>query len=295
MEFVDPEQTNLNDDFEESLKHDGIEIHEGEEEATEGVGATFKGRTTAPSTDNPYYLKKGMGGYNPCILISGNSCLPNCVGFAWGAWHEEVGKTDGDSRLPTCNAEDWYEVAKSNGLEVGKTPRLGAVIVWKSGNLWNGADGCGHVGVVEKIEDGKLLIANSNYGGTRFFTFWLASPYSITGQTFLGFVYNPYITGEWKKNSKGWWYVNPDGTYPKNKWQKIDGVWYHFDSKGYMQTGWIKLKSKWYYLGTDGKMQTGWIPWKSHWYYCGTDGAMYTGEHKVKAVFDKNGALIKGE
>lgn len=294
MDFIDPEQTNLNDNFEESLKQDGIEISEGEgEELTEGVGATFKKRTTAPTEDNPYYIKLGRGGYNPCILISGNSCLPNCVGFAWGRWHEEVGKTDGDPRLPTCNAEDWKQVAVDNGLKTGSKPQLGAVIVWKSGALWNGADGCGHVGVVEQIDGDRLLISNSNYGGTRFFTFWIAPPYNLTGQTFLGFIYNPYITGEWKKDDKGWWYKNADGSYPKNKWQKIDGTWYHFDSKGYMQTGWLKLKNKWYYLGTDGKMQTGWIPWKDKWYFCGEDGAMLTGLQTVKAYFNKSGALTR--
>ena len=58
----------------------------------------------------------------------------------------------------------------------------------------------------------------------------------------------PSIQYEWKKDGKGWWYKNPDGSYPKNTWQKISGKWYHFDSKGYMQTGWLNDSGKWYAL-----------------------------------------------
>lgn len=39
--------------------------------------------------------------------------------------------------------------------------------------------------------------------------------------------------GKWKHNSKGWWYADTAGWYPKNCWQKIDGVWYYFHANGY--------------------------------------------------------------
>lgn len=61
----------------------------------------------------------------------------------------------------------------------------------------------------------------------------------------------------WKKNSKGWWYDNGDGTYPKSEWKKIKGEWYYFDGKGYMVTGWITWKSNIYYCLSNGKMATG--------------------------------------
>lgn len=31
------------------------------------------------------------------------------------------------------------------------------------------------------------------------------------------------LEGQWKWDSKGWWYQNPDGTYPVNTWKQIDG------------------------------------------------------------------------
>ena len=295
MDFIDPEQTIYEDDFEKSLKEDGIEIiiPEKEEKVPEGVGATFKARTTAPSETNPYYIKRGRGGYNPCILISGDSVLPNCVGYAHGRFLEIAGK-EKDDRVPVCNAEDWVQVASQNGLKVSTKPKTGATIVWKSGNYWNGEDGCGHVGTVEEVySDGSILVSQSNYGGTRFFLTKHSAPYNITGQTFVGFIYNPYITGVWRKNDKGWWYEYANGKYPKNKWEKIDGTWYHFDSKGYMQTYWQRIDKKWYFLGDNGKMQTGWIEWKGKWYFCGEDGAMLTGVHTVKTYFNKNGALTR--
>lgn len=290
-------QTITYDDFEKSLIEDGIEIiiTEEEEETPEGVGAAgYSPRLVAPTTTNPYYLKRGYGGYNSCILISGKSCLPNCVGYAHGRVLE-IGGATSNPKLPTCNAEDWLAVAKRNGLKTGNTPELGAVIDWRSGNLWNGADGCGHVGVVEAIAaDGTITVSQSNYGGTRFFLTKHKPPYNITGQTFIGFIYNPYVhKAGWKKDSNGWWYQYEDGSYPTNTWMLIDNKWYHFDKKGYMQTGWILDGEKWYYLKSDGSMlASSWLKYNGEWYFLGKDGAMFVGNHNVPVRFDKDGHFI---
>ena len=312
------EQTQLKDVFEESLHHDGIEIivPEEEKEKPEGIGAgSFVPRKTAPSYSNPYYLKVGRGGYNRCILIEGNSCLPNCVGYAFGRTLEIGGRTE-CRQLPTCNAEDWLYTAQSNGLKTGETPKLGAIPVWVSGKPWTGADGCGHVGIVEEIyKDGSILVSQSNYGGTRFFLSTIKPPYNIYGQRLIGFVYNPFLDGQphWAKDDKGWWYDLGDGTYPSDKWQFINDKWYYFGSDGYMKTGWItykggwyycnengamvtnwcKIKEKWYFFDSTGRMVTGWIHWKNNWYFCDDSGAMVTGHKTVPAYFDKNGALTR--
>lgn len=266
------EQEIVTDDFEEACKHDGIKIEYAEEETEEsGKGsAEFWERITAPSYSNPFYLKRGMGGYNPCILISGNSCLANCVGYSHGR-SLEIMDVARDDRYPTCNAKDWLEVARANGLDTGTTPRRGAVIVWTSA-------GYGHVGVVERVnDDGMITVSQSNYGGTRFFLTFHYPPYNITGQTFIGFIYNPSLEGTWKKDSHGWWFDYGDGTYAKSKWELINGKWYHFNNEGYMETGWIKLNGKYYFLNKDGAMETGWIKDGNHWYYADSDGVMQTG------------------
>lgn len=40
--------------------------------------------------------------------------------------------------------------------------------------------------------------------------------------------------GSWKHNSKGWWFINKDGWYPKSRHVLINGIDYNFDASGYM-------------------------------------------------------------
>lgn len=49
--------------------------------------------------------------------------------------------------------------------------------------------------------------------------------------------------GQWKTNTRGWWYDNGNGTWPANSWQWIDGnndgvaECYYFDKYGYCVIG----------------------------------------------------------
>ena len=101
----------------------------------------------------------------------------------------------------------------------------------------------------------------------------------------------------WKQNTTGYWYVKEDGSYPKEKFEKINDVWYYFDNSGYMlaeqwkkhtdgnwywfdnsghmATGWKKIADKWYYFDAEGAMATGWVKYKDTWYYLdGKNGNM---------------------
>ncbi|HEU2206494.1 TPA: N-acetylmuramoyl-L-alanine amidase LytA [Streptococcus pneumoniae] len=101
----------------------------------------------------------------------------------------------------------------------------------------------------------------------------------------------------WQKNDTGYWYVHSDGSYPKDKFEKINGTWYYFDGSGYMlsdrwkkhtdgnwyyfdqsgemATGWKKIAEKWYYFDVEGAMKTGWVKYKDTWYYLDAkEGAM---------------------
>lgn len=42
------------------------------------------------------------------------------------------------------------------------------------------------------------------------------------------------LAGQWRQDTKGYWYENDDGSYPTNQWQEIDGKHYYFDLNGYM-------------------------------------------------------------
>lgn len=56
-------------------------------------------------------------------------------------------------------------------------------------------------------------------------------------------------SGEWCKDSTGWWYRYSDGSWPKSQWLEIDGAWYYFEASGYAaQNKWLKLKNVWYWF-----------------------------------------------
>lgn len=45
---------------------------------------------------------------------------------------------------------------------------------------------------------------------------------------------------QWKKNDKGWWYEEADGSYPVKAWKYIGDKWYYFDDIGYMaESCWV--------------------------------------------------------
>lgn len=154
----------------------------------------FVPRLTAPSLTNPYYLYYTYGGYNHAILIdsSTGSVLPNCVGYCYGRFMEEVGSTS--CNLSTGNATNWYG-ATWDGYPRGSEPKLGAVICFSGGS-----DGFGHVAVVEQIIDADTIVcSNSAYGGSYFYTNTLRRQDGWTWSSsyhFQGFIYNPDVDGD---------------------------------------------------------------------------------------------------
>ena len=157
------------------------------------MSKVFTPRLTAPALNNKYYISTKKGGLNECIVINKTtgSCLPNCVGYAWGRAYEAWGAKP---RLSRANAENWY-LNTSDKYKRGKSPKLGAVICWRKGKAGYAADGAGHVAFVEQInKDGSIVVSNSNYSGTRFFTKTVTpkNNWAIgTGLTFQGFIYPP--------------------------------------------------------------------------------------------------------
>ena len=107
----------------------------------------------------------------------------------------------------------------------------------------------------------------------------------------------PILTGSWLKDSTGWKFKYDDGTYPVNKFEKIDGKTYYFNEAGYRITGWKKIGNYWYYFNNDGTMHIGWRLVGSTWYYFNGDGHLLTGLQKVNGYwyyFNGNGARQTG-
>lgn len=152
----------------------------------------FVPRTTAPNGTEKYWILDECGGYNKCWPGNGSStsALPNCVGYAWGRFYE----INGSCNLSTSNAKEWWGNT-SDGYKRGKTPQLGAVICFYR------ADGGGHVGIVEKInDDGSIFTSNSGWSGSRFYTQTLSPPnYSWDSRyIFQGFIYSSNYQGKSK-------------------------------------------------------------------------------------------------
>lgn len=132
------------------------------------------------SSGNPFYPTYG---------------LPNCTCYAYGRYAEARGAF---APLPTGNAGLWYNSA--TGFQRGSTPRLGAVICYNPGPS---STDVGHVAIVEVINsDGSIVISESAYGGTYFWTEtvypangYLSSWMVNYGYYCAGFIYNDIAPG----------------------------------------------------------------------------------------------------
>ena len=95
----------------------------------------------------------------------------------------------------------------------------------------------------------------------------------------------------WQRDAKGWWILNPNGSYPKSQWLWMNNRWYYFNQEGYMLTGWLFYNNAWYYFeenegSEQGKMSLGWKEIRGFWYYFSEEvgaenGKMRTGWQEV--------------
>lgn len=149
----------------------------------------FRPRKTSPEPTNLNWRHWSKAGLNFCILVKGDSVLPNCVGYAWGRWTELLGDVPALSR---GNAENWW--AKKDGYQRGQTPKLGAVACWRKGLAGVSSDGAGHVSIVEDIlQDGSIVTSNSAWNGSIFYMRTIKPPYKIGSGDYIfqGFIYLP--------------------------------------------------------------------------------------------------------
>lgn len=157
-------------------------------------------RKTKPEKGNLYYIRKASGGYNPCIAgkPTDPDCdvLANCVGYAVGRFNE-IGAYGECRYLGNRNAEDFVDLAKSQGLTISTTPTLGGCMVWSKGKTGNSSDGAGHVAIVESItQNGSITTSESGYGSTPAFWAKLRSGTNwgqSAAYTYLGCIVNPAV------------------------------------------------------------------------------------------------------
>ena len=154
--------------------------------------------------DKKYYNKKPKG-WSPCIL--GNekhrdkelNVLVNCVGWAVGRFNH-LGEEHECKYLGNANAEDFTKFCKTQGLELGQTPKVGACMVWEGKK-----DLAGHVAIVEEVKsDKEVITSESGWNATK--SYWTQTRKKGTGNwgqnskyAFKGFIYNPDVKEYWVK------------------------------------------------------------------------------------------------
>ena len=187
-------------------------------------------RTTKPEKGNKFYNTIGNGGWSTAIVGKPKDAncdvLNNCVGAAFGYLNEIAFKilgADGIKKLfkenggklvnlnsnknmpllQPLNAENFYDVALQQGLEVSQTPEIGSVICWQKGATRKSTDGAGHVAtVIDVLSNTCIITAESGYNQSN--PWWTQTRQKGSdgnwGQSsaykFLGFIKNPAITAD---------------------------------------------------------------------------------------------------
>ena len=167
----------------------------------------MKIRTECPKK-NKYYIRTVTGGLNGAVAGEPTqpyaNVLDNCVGYANGRYNESIndpelkGVVKAFKYQLTCNAENFIESAKRQGLKISPTPIEGGIMVWQKGRTLGGGDGAGHVAFVERVyDDGTILTSESGWASWAFKTVRRDNSNGRWGQNslykFRGCIINPSI------------------------------------------------------------------------------------------------------
>ena len=168
----------------------------------------MKIRKTCPKKNNKYYNNKRHGGLSDAVngypMISGLTVLDNCVGYANSRFNESINDPDLEGIVKkfkyqlVCDAEDFIESAKKQGLKISPIPIEGGIMVWRKGPTLDPGDGAGHVEFVERVyDDGSILTSSSGWASWTFKTTRRDNTNGRWGQnnlyTFRGCIINPSI------------------------------------------------------------------------------------------------------
>ena len=176
----------------------------------------MKKRLTQPK-NNKYYIRQVTGGLNGAVAgsptIAGANVLCNCVGYANGRFNEAIndpnlmGTVSKFQYQLVCNAENFIESAKRQGLKISSSPVTGGIMVWQKGATLGGGDGAGHVAFVEAIyDDGTILTSESGWASWAFKTVRRNNSNGRWGQAsaykFRGCIINPAVKSTVEKAPK---------------------------------------------------------------------------------------------
>lgn len=151
----------------------------GNKEGKVNAAVTYSPRLTEPAHRGYYGVRND---YNPFSVNPNTN--GNCVWYAWGRAYEILGSRPNINTYG--NACSWYSNNIRRGeYAYGSTPKLGAVACWSGGS-----QGCGHVAVVEQInDDGTITISESSYSYFSFKVRRINKNGYYPGLRFDGYIY----------------------------------------------------------------------------------------------------------
>ncbi len=278
----------------------------------------FIGGTDQYSPTEHIYYKNGLPtSYNGVLSLNGYTCyFNNSASAAKNEWYKDLNGnyyyfgSDGYKLTGWINSNGkWYYTDDSGKMQTD----------WiQISNSWYYLNSSG------AMVTGAQTIGGKNY-------YFASNGAMVTSAWAEGKYYGPdgvwiphYKNEHWKHNSNGWWYQRPDGSWPSNQWELIDGAWYYFNNTGYMVTGWLNLEhwkhnsngwwyqrpdgswpsnqwelidGAWYYFNNTGYMVTGWLNLNGTWYYLDKNGIMLVGSQKINGTwyyFDGSGKMVTG-
>lgn len=142
-----------------------------------------------PNRNDKFFIVQEKGGYSNCLNRDNGFTLPNCVGYAWGAWFENQNKKDaaklGKWGNPPYIWNSWQMTGASGR---GTAFKPNSLMIWDKGN------GSGHIAISISYNNGLVTWAESNYSGTKsnglYWRIVTKNPYKYVG-TFKGYIYPP--------------------------------------------------------------------------------------------------------
>lgn len=129
---------------------------------------------------------------------------------------------------------------------------------------------------------GNTLVTCAEKDGVRLIAVVLKSRQTHYEDTKAMLDYGFQIKGassaaRWMKDSKGWYFLNSDGSRPSSQWLTINNEDYYFQPDGYMAEGWQQVNGSWYYLRSSGRLaKSYWVNSGGNYYYVGENGVMLT-------------------
>lgn len=174
----------------------------------------------------------------------GTSGVPYCAMYVSWVFAQAGQSAPG---LPGAYCPWIVDAGRNAGATVStRNAQAGDIVLFD----WGGDGVSDHVGIVEANNGSYLTTIEGNTSSGNDSNGGKVQRRTRAYSTIVCIIRPPYNSQVgWVKEDRGWWWRNPDGSYPANCWQQIDGLWYAFDPEGYARKGWFKdTDGTWYYL-----------------------------------------------